>query len=113
MGGKFRATIALVAACGLAPIGIITTAAPASAGNLAHCSSLTVDRVSYFPNHDYIVGSCVPPNKGPGAQLRLRIECHVTGWRNKYVTLNYGMSFRVDSGCGGWGVRQVTYSPTA
>lgn len=111
MRGKIRATVALVAACVLAPLGIVGSAAPAAAANLGSCSSLGIDRVSFFPNHDYIVGSCTPPNKGPGAQLKLRIECHVIGWRNKYVTLNYGASFRVDSGCGGWGARQVTYSP--
>lgn len=112
MRKKARAALALLVACGLAPIGVAALASPASAGNLASCSSLYLDRVSYFPTHDYVVGSCVPPNKGPGARLMLRVECHVTGWRNVYVTLNYGASFRVDSGCGGWGARQVTYSPT-
>jgi hypothetical protein len=104
MRGKFRATVALAAACILTPIGIVGSAAPAAAGNIGSCTSLAVDR-------NYIVGSCTPPNVRPGAQLKLRIECHVTGWRTKYVTLNYGGSFRVDSGCGFWGVRSVTYSP--
>lgn len=112
MKKKFRAVMALAVACGLAPVGVVAASVPANAANLGSCSSLTLDRVSYFPNHDYVVGSCTPPNKGPGAKLRLRVECHVTGWRDVYVTLNYGASFRADTGCGGWGARQVTYSPT-
>lgn len=105
MRGKFCAAMALAAACALAPLGIVGSAAPAAAGNIGSCSSLGIT------DRNYIVGSCTPPNARPGAQLKLRIECHVTGWRDKYVTLNYGASFRVDSGCGFWGTRYVTYSP--
>jgi len=92
--------------------GALLTAAPASAASTAHCSSLGLDRVSVFPNQDYIVGSCTPANPRSGAQMQFIVTCHVTGVRNVYVTLNYGASFRADTGCGGWGAQSVTYSPT-
>lgn len=88
------------------------SAAPASAASTAHCSSLGLDRVSLFPNQDYIVGSCTPANPRAGAQMKFTVTCHVTGDRDVYVTLNYGQSFRADTGCGGWGAQSLTYNPT-
>lgn len=84
----------------------------AKAAGTAHCSSLSTYRSSLFSGRTYIEGSCRPAHPRPGARIKLRVECHVTGWRNIYVTLHQGRSFRVDSRCGGWGARDVTYSPS-
>lgn len=106
LAGKAALAVVIVAA------GSLMTAAPASAAGTAHCSSLGLDRVSVFPNQDYIVGSCTPANPRAGAQMKFMVECHVTGPRNVYVTLNHGASFRADTGCGGWGAQSVNYNPT-
>ncbi|WP_432733103.1 hypothetical protein [Microbacterium sp. MM2322] len=44
--------------------------------------------------------------------MKFTVTCHVTGDRDVYVTLNYGQSFRADTGCGGWGAQSVNYNPT-
>jgi hypothetical protein len=58
------------------------------------------------------VGSCTPASPRAGAQMKFTVTCHVTGDRDVYVTLDYGKSFRVDTGCGGWGAQSLTYNPT-
>jgi hypothetical protein len=44
--------------------------------------------------------------------MKFTVTCHVTGDRDVYVTLDYGKSFRADTGCGGWGAQSLTYNPT-
>ncbi|WP_152916108.1 hypothetical protein [Arthrobacter sp. RIT-PI-e] len=108
-----KAKAALMAlTIGVGSLGAVAVApAPAQAAGIGHCTSLTLVDESWGAPNKYVAGSCTPPNPGPGAKLKLIVDCHIGATRNVNVTLNSGMSFKVAHGCVG-GASHVTYSPT-
>ncbi|WP_157365708.1 hypothetical protein [Arthrobacter sp. Leaf234] len=109
----FRRSSAIIVALGIGvgTVGAVAAAPPAEAAGIGHCTSLGLHDEAWGAPNKYVTGSCTPPNPGPGAQLKLIVDCHIGDSRNVYVTLNSGMSFTAAHGCFG-GASSVTYSPT-
>ncbi|MFS0853381.1 hypothetical protein [Microbacterium sp. 179-I 3D4 NHS] len=94
-----------------AAIGARTDTALARLRSNASCSSLYLTGVL---SNGTIVGSCRPANPRAGARIKLTVTCnYIAPYRHDvYVTLHHGGSFRVNSGCLGFGTWNLTYSRT-